>query len=97
MLQPDGGDRGSASAGGKPGGSRKSSGASKPGGSPSAIGAPSGRLPKEIRDKGIVTIGSDIAYPPMEFVRDSKPPVSTPTSRTQRRDPRRRHCPRTQR
>ncbi|WP_405411788.1 bifunctional serine/threonine-protein kinase/transporter substrate-binding domain-containing protein [Streptomyces decoyicus] len=63
VLQPDGGDGGSTSAGGKPGGSRK----------PAGIGTPSGRLPKELRDKGIVTIGSDIAYPPMEFVRDGKP------------------------
>ncbi len=72
-LRPDGGDGGSTGAGGKPGGSRKPSGGSKPGGNPSAIGAPSARLPKEMRDKGIVTIGSDIAYPPMEFVRDGKP------------------------
>lgn len=56
-LQPDGGDGGGTSAGGKPGGSRK----------------PSGRLPKELRDKGVVTIGSDISYPPMEFVRDGRP------------------------
>ncbi|MFD5393403.1 transporter substrate-binding domain-containing protein [Streptomyces sp. NPDC127097] len=69
VLQPDSGDGGSTGAGGKPGGSRNPSGV-EPGGNPSAIGAPSGRLPKEIRDKGIVTIGSDIAYPPMEFVRD---------------------------
>ncbi|MFC5252931.1 protein kinase domain-containing protein [Streptomyces nigrescens] len=73
VLQPDGGDGGSTSAGGKPGGSGKPSGGSKPGGNPSAIGTPSNRLPKEIRDKGIVTIGSDIAYEPMEFVRDGKP------------------------
>lgn len=73
VLQADGGDGGSTSAGGKPGGSRKPSGGAKPGGNPSAIGIPSNRLPKEIRDKGIVTIGSDIAYPPMEFVRDGKP------------------------
>ncbi|MFD3423490.1 bifunctional serine/threonine-protein kinase/transporter substrate-binding domain-containing protein [Streptomyces decoyicus] len=72
-LQPDGGDGGSTSAGGKPGGSRKPSGGSQPGGNPSAIGTPSSRLPKALRDKGIVTIGSDIAYPPMEFVRDGKP------------------------
>ncbi|MGW7248094.1 protein kinase domain-containing protein [Streptomyces decoyicus] len=72
-LQPDGGDGGSTSDGGKPGGSRKPSGGSKPDGNPSAIGSPSGRLPKELRDKGIVTIGSDIAYPPMEFVRDGRP------------------------
>ncbi|MET7798944.1 protein kinase domain-containing protein [Streptomyces decoyicus] len=71
-LQPDGGGGGSTSAGGKPGGSGKPSGGSKTGGNPSAIGTPSGLLPKEIRDKGIVTIGSDIAYPPMEFVRDGK-------------------------
>ncbi|WP_411136585.1 ABC transporter substrate-binding protein [Streptomyces sp. C10] len=49
------------------------SGGSGPSGNPSAIGTPSGRLPKEIRDKRIVTIGSDISYAPMEFVRDGKP------------------------
>ncbi|MGW2020965.1 bifunctional serine/threonine-protein kinase/transporter substrate-binding domain-containing protein [Streptomyces decoyicus] len=72
-FQPDGGDGGSTNAGGKPGGSRKPSGGSQPGGNPSAVGTPSSRLPKALRDKGIVTIGSDIAYPPMEFVRDGKP------------------------
>ncbi|MFE1771999.1 bifunctional serine/threonine-protein kinase/transporter substrate-binding domain-containing protein [Streptomyces sp. NPDC059008] len=61
-LRPDGGtggDGGSTgtSAGGKPGSSRK----------------PSAQLPAEIRAKGIVTIGSDLAYPPMEFLRDGAP------------------------
>ncbi|MFG2289337.1 transporter substrate-binding domain-containing protein [Streptomyces sp. NPDC048595] len=58
-LRPDGGDGGSpgTTAGGKPGSSRK----------------PSARLPAKIRGKGAVTIGSDIGYPPMEFVRDGRP------------------------
>ncbi|MFD8545934.1 bifunctional serine/threonine-protein kinase/transporter substrate-binding domain-containing protein [Streptomyces sp. NPDC059649] len=61
-LWPQGGGRddGGKNAGNPPAGSRQPSG-------------PSGRLPAEIRDRGKVTIGSDIAYAPMEFVRDGKP------------------------
>ncbi|GAB7029453.1 transporter substrate-binding domain-containing protein [Streptomyces sp. NPDC021749] len=40
---------------------------------PARATEPSGRLPPEIRDRGKVTIGSDIAYAPMEFVRDGRP------------------------
>ncbi|MFI9045760.1 transporter substrate-binding domain-containing protein [Streptomyces sp. NPDC053427] len=68
-LWPDGGDRGSGAAhtGDKPGGTKKPSGGAQPGGNPSAPGTPSDRLPKDIRDKGTVTVGSDLSYPPMEF------------------------------
>nr|WP_237550490.1 bifunctional serine/threonine-protein kinase/transporter substrate-binding domain-containing protein [Streptomyces sp. SID8354] len=34
---------------------------------------PSGRLPQAIADKGILTVGSDITYAPMEFLSDGKP------------------------
>ncbi|MFI6769191.1 transporter substrate-binding domain-containing protein [Streptomyces sp. NPDC050355] len=58
-LRPDGAGGGNpgTSTGGKPGSSRK----------------PSAQLPAEIRGKGVVTIGSDLTYPPMEFVRDGRP------------------------
>ncbi|WP_261954247.1 bifunctional serine/threonine-protein kinase/transporter substrate-binding domain-containing protein [Streptomyces nigrescens] len=57
-LWPEGGDRASGeTAGDKAAGSAE----------------PSGRLPQEIRDKGKITVGSDIAYAPMEFVRDGRP------------------------
>nr|WP_280525061.1 bifunctional serine/threonine-protein kinase/transporter substrate-binding domain-containing protein [Streptomyces inhibens] len=74
-LWPDGRDGGSGgtSAGDNPGGAKNSSGSSQPSRNPTAAGTPSGRLPKEIRDKGTVTVGSDIAYTPMEFVRDGEP------------------------
>ncbi|MGW2407786.1 protein kinase domain-containing protein [Streptomyces sp. NPDC001739] len=57
-LWPQGGDR----AGGE-----------NAGGRPAVSPEPSGRLPQEILDKGRITIGSDIAYAPMEFVRDGRP------------------------
>ncbi|MEE4419666.1 bifunctional serine/threonine-protein kinase/transporter substrate-binding domain-containing protein [Streptomyces bugieae] len=57
-LWPEGGDRASGETAGD-----------KAAGSPE----PSGRLPQEIRDKGKITVGSDIAYAPMEFVRDGRP------------------------
>ncbi|MFG2137822.1 bifunctional serine/threonine-protein kinase/transporter substrate-binding domain-containing protein [Streptomyces sp. NPDC048650] len=73
-LWPDGGDGtgGGTNSGAGPGGTGKPSGSSTPGGTPST-GVPSDRLPKEIRDKGIVTVGSDVTYPPMEFVKDGSP------------------------
>ncbi|OON81206.1 ABC transporter substrate-binding protein [Streptomyces tsukubensis] len=39
----------------------------KTGGGSSASAPLAGKLPKEIRDKGVVKVGSDIAYPPVEF------------------------------
>ncbi|UZJ32975.1 bifunctional serine/threonine-protein kinase/transporter substrate-binding domain-containing protein [Streptomyces endophytica] len=57
-LWPEGEDRASGATAGD-----------QPAGSPE----PSRRLPQEIRDKGTITVGSDIAYAPMEFVRDGKP------------------------
>ncbi|WP_438489444.1 protein kinase domain-containing protein [Streptomyces sp. S186] len=58
-LWPEGGKAGTGGGGaaGKPGGGAK----------------PSGRLPQAIADKGIITVGSDIAYAPMEFLSDGKP------------------------
>lgn len=36
------------------------------------VGAPlADRLPQSLRDKGVIEVGSDIAYPPMEFKDDS--------------------------
>ncbi|MGW6461601.1 ABC transporter substrate-binding protein [Streptomyces sp. NPDC055078] len=37
----------------------------------SASGALKDQLPKEIQDKGVIKVGSDIAYPPVEFKDDS--------------------------
>ncbi|MFJ9854909.1 bifunctional serine/threonine-protein kinase/transporter substrate-binding domain-containing protein [Streptomyces sp. NPDC101150] len=65
-LWPDGGG-GGASAGNKPSGGTNATG------SPGHTAQPSGRLPQQIRDKGIVTVGSDIAYAPMEFTKDGVP------------------------
>ncbi|MGW2633256.1 protein kinase domain-containing protein [Streptomyces chattanoogensis] len=72
-LWPDGGGDGRrrTSAGNNPGGTGKPSG--PPSENPSGRKNPSDRLPKEIRDKGSITVGSDISYPPMEFLRDGKP------------------------
>lgn len=33
------------------------------------------KLPKEIRDKGVITVGSDIAYAPMEFMDENNQPA----------------------
>ncbi|AJT68715.2 hypothetical protein T261_7113 [Streptomyces lydicus] len=72
-LWPDGGGDGRrrTSAGNTPGGTGNPSGL--PSKNPSGQKNPSSRLPKEIRDKGRITVGSDISYAPMEFVRDGKP------------------------
>ncbi|MEK2478009.1 bifunctional serine/threonine-protein kinase/transporter substrate-binding domain-containing protein [Streptomyces noursei] len=58
-LRPDGGAKGTDGAGA----------AAKPGGT----GQPDGRLPQAIRDKGTVTVGSDLTYAPMEFVGNGGP------------------------
>ncbi|MFG2096249.1 bifunctional serine/threonine-protein kinase/transporter substrate-binding domain-containing protein [Streptomyces sp. NPDC048612] len=58
-LWPEGQDRGTT---GKHAGKR-----------PADSGKPSSHLPPEIRAKGRVIVGSDIAYAPMEFVKDGKP------------------------
>ncbi|MGV4925441.1 transporter substrate-binding domain-containing protein [Streptomyces sp. BHT-5-2] len=58
-LWPEGGKQGTGGAGaaGKPGGGAK----------------PSSGLPRAIADKGIITVGSDISYAPMEFLSAGKP------------------------
>ncbi|GHJ35907.1 hypothetical protein Sm713_15160 [Streptomyces sp. TS71-3] len=49
----------------------KDTGASSTGGGKSASSAPlASKLPQDIRDKGIIKVGSDIAYAPVEFKDD---------------------------
>ncbi|WFB05854.1 bifunctional serine/threonine-protein kinase/transporter substrate-binding domain-containing protein [Streptomyces sp. LX-29] len=74
VMRSEGGDEGGAGrrTGADPGGSGKPSGGSAPGKAPSAVVTPSIQLPQEIRHKGIITVGSDTAYAPMEFVRDGE-------------------------
>ncbi|MEU9124524.1 bifunctional serine/threonine-protein kinase/transporter substrate-binding domain-containing protein [Streptomyces sp. NPDC048506] len=66
-LWPDGGS-GGASAGNQPGGGGTSTGKQHGGG-----GQPAGGLPAAIRDRGFVTVGSDITYAPMEFTSGGAP------------------------
>ncbi|MGW1373940.1 protein kinase domain-containing protein [Streptomyces sp. NPDC002446] len=60
-LLPDGGDGGSGGG---------TSAVDKPGG---GTGKASRLLPKEIRDKGRVTVGSDLAYAPVDFTSNGRP------------------------
>lgn len=39
--------------------------------SPTVVAPLADRLPQSLRDKGVIEVGSDIAYPPMEFKDDS--------------------------
>ncbi|MBH5336761.1 ABC transporter substrate-binding protein [Streptomyces pactum] len=76
-LWPDGaggsGDRegggDGSTAGDKPGGNRQPATDPAPSRTPTHAATPSEALPKEIRDRGVLTIGSDLTYPPMEFRR----------------------------
>ncbi|GKQ36176.1 bifunctional serine/threonine-protein kinase/transporter substrate-binding domain-containing protein [Streptomyces sp. A012304] len=65
----NGGSGGGAAGGGSGTGAAQGTGAT---GAPAA-GTLAARLPQEIRDKGVVVVGSDVAYAPMEFLRDGTP------------------------
>ncbi|MGG2461362.1 bifunctional serine/threonine-protein kinase/transporter substrate-binding domain-containing protein [Streptomyces sp. RGM 3693] len=56
-----------------PDGANGHSGGTGAGVGPSSSTKPSTLLPQAIRDKGIVTIGSDLAYAPMEFLKAGAP------------------------
>ncbi|KUJ66997.1 hypothetical protein ACZ90_31775 [Streptomyces albus subsp. albus] len=70
LLPDGGGDGGSGGHQGASGGTVKPSDGAK---NPPDTGKPNSRLPKAIREKGILTIGSDLSYPPMESRTSGKP------------------------
>ncbi|WP_327352381.1 bifunctional serine/threonine-protein kinase/transporter substrate-binding domain-containing protein [Streptomyces sp. NBC_01304] len=69
-LRPDGEGTTGGTGGKDPGGGGKTG---TGGTTPPASGSLSDRLPKAIRDRGSLTVGADMSYPPMESMEEGKP------------------------